>query len=309
VIAPLRSLGRTLLDAWGLLGRAPGWRYQVVERWGAALAEAQPLPRLLPGRLRIDCDLRELVDRVVYFRGLAEPVETWILLQLLRPGMVVVDAGANIGQYTLLAAQAVGPTGRVFAFEPIPPTFARLERHVRENRLANVVLRPEGLWDASATLKLAQPEGYADNAGTFTTGVVGAARYESVRAVAFDDVAAALGCAHVDVVKMDIEGAEPRALLGMRRMLERDHPFILLELNRSAVTRAGARLDDVWNFLTGQLGYRAWRIGETPALSGALGSVDGIEQENALFFTGEVPSALAAGWSLAEVLRWSRSGS
>lgn len=308
MIAPLRRAGRALLQLWGAAGRAPGLRYQVVERWGAALAEPQPLPCRLPGGLMLHCDLRELVDRIVYFNGLAEPVESWLLLKLLKPGMVVVDAGANIGQYTLLAARAVGPSGSVLAFEPVPFNFTRLIRHVSENRLANVSLYEEALWDSATTLELAQPEGYEDNTGTFSTGVHGATRYESVPALPFDEVASRMQLARVDVVKMDIEGGEYRALLGMQRTIDRDHPLLLVELNRVTLERAGSSLDQLWELLTVRFGYRAWRIGSTPEYGGLLHNINAVQQDNALFFTGDVPAVLRERWSLPDVLRWARAG-
>ena len=308
MIGSLRRAGRALLHLWGASGQAPGLHYQVVERWGAALAEPQSLPCRLPGGLRVHCDLRELVDRIVYFNGLAEPVESWLLLKMLKPGMVVVDAGANIGQYTLLAARAVGPSGSVLAFEPVSFNFTRLTRHVSENGLTNVSLDELALWDSITALELAQPEGYEDNTGTFSTGVQGATRYETVPAMPFDDVADRMKLSRVDVVKMDIEGGEYRALLGMQRTIDRDHPLLLVELNRVALERAGSSLDQLWELLTVRFGYRAWLVGSTPEHGGTLHNINAVQQGNAFFFTGDVPAVLRERWSLRDVLRWARSG-
>ena len=81
----------------------------------------------------------ELIPRTgqLYLRGEAETLIQRILTELLRPGMVFYDWGANIGLFSLLAARLVGPTGRVFSFEPDPDTAARLERNVARNGYQN----------------------------------------------------------------------------------------------------------------------------------------------------------------------------
>ena len=82
--------------------------------------------------LDMEFDLSDVIQRDMY-AGMYDPFETRRLRRFLRPGMVVADVGANIGYYTWLAASAIGPTGRVLAFEPGPYAFDRLQRVVREN--------------------------------------------------------------------------------------------------------------------------------------------------------------------------------
>ena len=81
-------------------------------------------------------------DRVIATHLLGDEIweasETAAFLAHVRPGMCVFDVGANIGYYTLLAARAVGPSGRVYAFEPEPHNFELLTRNVAENRFTNV---------------------------------------------------------------------------------------------------------------------------------------------------------------------------
>lgn len=303
-----RSLGRALLGLWGATGVAPGWRYYVVERWGARLAPAQRLDCVVAGGLRMECDLRDFVERFVYFMGLAEPIEAWVFLRLLSPGMTVIDVGANIGQYTLLAGRAVGPGGRVLAFEPMPANFARIERHVALNGLGNVTAYRVALWDQKTQLKFAQPPEYADNAGTFGPGIAGAAHYEDVDAIAFDDLALPEGLHRIGAIKIDAEGSELHALRGMRRTIERDRPVLLIELSRPATLRAGETLESLWQYLTVTLGYKAWKIGSTPEWSGPLTDITQVEHLNAVCYFGEPPTVLKDGWSYDDVLQWARSG-
>src|ERR1035441_6724268 len=78
-----------------------------------------------------------------------EPETKALLGSLIRPGMTVFDIGAHVGHYTLLAARIVGPTGRVYAFEPEPENFALLKRNVELNGYKNVTCVPKEIGRAS----------------------------------------------------------------------------------------------------------------------------------------------------------------
>src|SRR5688572_5258274 len=143
---PVRGVVRSLLRVWSRFPKAPGYLYQAVERWGSRLA-VRPLECRLFNGARMTCDLRDHVQRQIYFFGAYEPIETYLFRLLLRPGMVVVDVGANVGLYTLIAAGEVGVRGEVHAFEPVPETFERLVDHVMVNGVADIVrANPVGLW-------------------------------------------------------------------------------------------------------------------------------------------------------------------
>src|SRR5205807_1845884 len=81
------------------------------------------------------------------FWGTVERGMTLYLQSMLRPGMVFVDVGANIGIHTLHAARAVGASGMVYSFEPDPKTFAVLQQNVRANGIQRVELFPVALLD------------------------------------------------------------------------------------------------------------------------------------------------------------------
>jgi FkbM family methyltransferase len=303
---PLRAAGRALLETWGRLGKAPGWRYEAVERWGPLLGESSLRRRLVNG-CTVACDLKDHVERHIYFHGLYEPVECWVALQLMRPGMVMLDVGANVGQYAMLASTAVEYAGVVYAFEPAPQTFRRLQRNLAANALTNVRPFDWALSDAPGEVRLGLPAGSgAGNAGQFTMGAGGSPDAITCRAEALDARADELGLARVDFVKMDIEGAELRALTGMRRILERDRPILLVEVNREALGRAGTSPEVLWSLLCRDLGYRAWVLGSTLDACGAAADFSAIGQSNVVLHHDDLPDAVTGGWDLKTVLRWAR---
>jgi len=141
------------------------------------------------------------------------PLKGYEKLRPLRVGDIVVDAGAYPGDYTLFASRRVGPTGRVIAFEPDARNRAILERNVRLDGRSNVTIIPKGLWDRDDVLHL-------DQDGLAST-VVSHAADSTIEVTTLDAVVAALGLPRVDVLKMDIEGAEVRAVRGCVDTLRR----------------------------------------------------------------------------------------
>jgi FkbM family methyltransferase len=91
---------------------------------------------------------------IIMFRGQWEPGETFWIVKTLKKGDTVVDVGANIGYYTVIAAKIVGDEGRVYAFEPDPESFALLEANVRLNGLTNVVLEQKAASNEPGRLEL-----------------------------------------------------------------------------------------------------------------------------------------------------------
>lgn len=166
-----------------------------------------------------------------------DPLMISLFTQCLEPGMTVLDLGAQVGYFSLLAARRVGPQGRVFAFEPDPRNYAGLRANVHPNGFERVV-RP-------------LRKVVADRCGSATFYLAGSSRSSSllVRSdrecdgfctVEVTTIDAMPELQPVDIVKMDIEGAEPRALAGMAQTLRRNPDLVLfVEVNSSALRAAG----------------------------------------------------------------------
>lgn len=173
------------------------------------------------------------------FRGPLEPGLLRLFRSLIQPGMVVVDVGAHIGTYTLEAARLLAGHGKVYSFEPTPRTFAILRDNVQVNGFlesGNVVLCQAAVADRKGLATLGV---YPENSGhnTLFAGSDCPASVE-VPTIALDEALAAE--THVDVVKIDAEGAEPLILRGMGRILT-DNPGIriLMEFAPVHLKRAG----------------------------------------------------------------------
>ena len=213
---------------------------------------------------RIRMDLRDrTVTRALYLFRLYEPIETRCFVGLFRMGMTVVDIGANTGYYTILAAMGVGPHGKVIAFEPYPPNADLLRRNVALNNLGNV--RVEACAVASRTGPAALylcsiNEGDhrvydGDDDGFYNAGR--ARERIPVAAVALDDYVERLGL-DVDLMKVDIQGAEHSALMGMRRTLSARRELVLMsEFWPHGLLRSGTRPEEFLGEM-GALGFRTF---------------------------------------------------
>jgi FkbM family methyltransferase len=192
-------------------------------------------------------------------RGAYEPYETGLLLALIEPGSVVLDIGANIGYHTVQFAQAVGPGGHVYAFEPDPDNLRVLRHNLRCNRLTNVTVVPKAVAAASGTLRLYRS---TENLGDHRVYDSGDRRdVIDIPAVAIDDgFGGATG--HTSLIKLDIQGAEPMALRGMRRFIDQ-HPeaWIATELWPIGLERGGSSLAEYLGQLRA-LGAALLRIDE-----------------------------------------------
>lgn len=145
-----------------------------------------------------------------------ESAETRVFKERLRPGMTVFDLGANIGYYSVLASRLVGPTGRVFSFEPDIDNLHLLQRNLRANGCANVEVCPYAVSESLGFADLYRNDS-APSAHSIAVPPPGSVAGRRVVSVPLDGLFPPGICPNL--VKMDIEGAEFAALRGMRRML------------------------------------------------------------------------------------------
>jgi len=183
-----------------------------------------------------------------------EPEETELVSSLLHEGDVFVDVGANVGYFTLLASECVGSSGKVFAFEPAPRNFVLLSKNAEINHCANVRCEQKAVTDRNQPLELhlssfnfgdhrifpsQDDENY--NRGHQRTRT----RVEGITLDSYFPPGA-----HIDFIKMDIQGAEYFAIQGMKRVVL-DNPAVMLMMEfwphglRQAGVEPEALLDEL----------------------------------------------------------------
>lgn len=169
-----------------------------------------------------------------YLRGRAESRVQEALAARLRPGMVFYDLGANIGLFSLLAARIVGPTGRVYSFEPDTEVVARLRRNVERNGFSNVTVVESGVWSSNEDVRFIPSDSSSPDRGLGRIEIAGGGSGRLIRCVTLDDFQ---GDAP-DAIKCDVEGAEFAALKGAEILLRWHRPWIICEMHSAENDRA-----------------------------------------------------------------------
>lgn len=211
------------------------------------------------GAFSFDCSVRDQLARAVYFAGSFEAPELAFLRETLHPGMTFVDVGANWGLFSLFAASRVGGAGKVLAFEPDGRMFHLLRENVKRNRLRQIELFQVAIADRSCEMTLVSHDRASDNWGVsrIATNATQLARF-TVPCKPLDAVMDEATLAVVDLVKIDVEGAEDLVLHGMLNGLRKQrYRRILLELHPSELNERGQTMAEVISVLTSE-GYKGW---------------------------------------------------
>ena len=232
------------------------------------------------GNLKVSVDLRD--QRMLWVFGeLLEPGhESRIMRSSMSEGDTFLDVGANHGSYSLMAAQVVGPAGRVIAFEPQPRLASLIQRSFEANDLRHCQVYEVACSDRGGVSDFYIPSAGSGSGGLYERFSANADhRRISVKTSRFDD---AIDWEHLPgrvFVKLDVEGSEFSFLLGAEKMLRCRRPQILFEINPISAEAAGHSVADVLRLLD-SLGYARFaeidRYPETTSLRG----VDCTRQRN-----------------------------
>jgi FkbM family methyltransferase len=177
------------------------------------------------------------------------------LRQLVKPGMIAYDVGANIGYISLMLAHLVGSDGKVFSFEALPSNTIRWQENISLNGLSDRTHLIHGaVADRQSTIR------FLVHASGGMGKVIGSAGREEtykdeieVPGISLDDFVFYQNNPAPDVIKLDIEGGEVLALPGMRRVLSEAQPALLMELHGQESIRVS------WEILS-DTGYRICRM-------------------------------------------------
>lgn len=178
------------------------------------------------------------------------PVRGYWLCYKLKQGDIVVDAGAYPGDYAVFAAKKVGESGRVIAFEPDVKNRKILTRNIKREGLKNVIVVPRGLWNKNTTLNFKSSDGL--HSTLYSENVT-----ESIEVVKLDDILKKLKIKKINVLKMDIEGAEIEAIKGAVSTLKKNKVQVMIASYH--IVKGKRTSYFIENFLR-KIGYKAESI-------------------------------------------------
>jgi FkbM family methyltransferase len=208
-----------------------------------------------------------IIDPTTYFsdvfvKGFYEIDLVNYFKKSLRPGMTCIDIGANIGYFTMLMAKRVGPRGSVISFEPTQNSLDLLRRNIQLNGFDNVVAENLALSDYNGAARFHEgPPGYEvyNSIGRITHPSAKDQSFtaRSVSCVTLDDYLAARNIEKVDVIKIDVEGAELSVLRGMEKTLQTNpNARLIVEFAEQTTRGFGYSAKEIGDWLT----KRGWRL-------------------------------------------------
>ena len=192
--------------------------------------------------------------------GVYEPVETRVVIACVSEGNIAFDVGANIGWYTTLLSQLVGPRGTVHAFEPLANTYQILTSNCRLNGCLNVVLNNIALGDRDGRVTMHYyPDEACGNASMVRSSTASSVQ-STCDLTTLDGFVLKHRVSQCDFIKCDAEGAEMAFIKGACRTLQQFVPSILIELNPHIFAMAGYSSSDLLRKIREYGPYRFFSI-------------------------------------------------
>lgn len=241
------------------LVKRAAWRL----RW---LGASGPMELRMNGGFSIAAP-RGAAGALIYYLGNSEPESAGFIGSFLKPGMVFFDVGAHIGEYTLIASRAVGPTGAIHAFEAQPDTFALLRRNCTANGAENVKLNRSAVCDRQGEVEFDISEEPSMSSMAAAVEVERKRARIRVPGVTLDQYCQT-HCTWPSLLKIDVEGAELLVLRGAADVLRRppgEAPAIIFECLTSTYVRFGYGRETVVTYLN-SFGYEVFRMAEDGTL-------------------------------------------
>jgi FkbM family methyltransferase len=234
---------------------------------------------------------KDQLSRAMYSSSTYEPNTLSVLRTLLSAGSIFLDVGANAGVFSVVASRWVTPGGRVYAFEPSAREYARLLDNIQLNGIEGIVTPVRAAMSATpgrAMLRVASAQyGGLNTLGTeFPYEGVDTAGIEEVEVTTLDAFVERRALPRIDVVKMDIEGAEAAALAGAERTLSELRPALVLELFARSLATNGASIGDVEQHLR-DASYRCFRIDDETAALVPVPDLAALDEQNVVALPAE----------------------
>lgn len=186
-----------------------------------------------------------------YFPQNYEAENFEFLSRSCKPGAVIIDIGAHIGLFSVIAAQVTGKAGKVYAFEPAPATYALLQKTIAINKMEDVVeTRQQAVGQATGKITFFVSDNHADNSNSLVN-------YKEDRSLHGIDVAVTTidnfvqekNITRLNFIKIDVEGAEYDALKGACNTFNNLKPACIVAIHPQPIAAKGDKLEDIYDLI------------------------------------------------------------
>ncbi len=214
--------------------------------------------KTLHNGLKMKLHPQEHIQRQIFWYGYYEKDQVLCFESFLKPGMTVADIGANAGYYSLIASPKI-LSGRVYSFEPSPLSYKELKENITLNKISNII--PINMGISSLTTESSFYISNADNTGM--SGLTRAGNFsgsvETIQLTTLDEFVRKEEIDKIDIIKMDIEGAEVQALMGMQNTIAMHRPIIFAEVCQELLTRFNNTVNEIYVLMKAK-DYKAYQL-------------------------------------------------
>lgn len=210
----------------------------------------------------------EWIQQHIFFFGVYDVAGINFIKRTLKPDDVFIDIGANIGTYSIAASGCLDKDkgGTIYSFEPVSGVYKRLMENIELNEIDNIFSKKLAIFDEHKTIELYLSSNENLGMSSIFHHDTESGEVESVNAVKLDDFMSENNIRKVNLIKIDIEGAEIFALNGMVNTLREFTPILLVEISENVLQGDVVRGVDVFNFMR-DIGYFPYSINESGEIS------------------------------------------
>lgn len=212
----------------------------------------------LPNGLLMELSASDHIEKYLFWYGAYEKKEVSTMQTLLHTDSVVVDIGANVGYYSLMAAEKV-TTGHIYSFEPVSKNLEKLERNISLNKLT--VIHPIQTAISNVSGRTVIYISADDNSGM--SGLRAAENFsgqsETVKCLTLDEAVTAYNIPKINLVKIDVEGSEVNVLRGMTKTITEQLPVLLMEVSAATLAMYHEKIQTIYQLLSAK-GYIACKV-------------------------------------------------
>jgi len=264
-----RHLLKILMSNFKLRGRA-----RIVKYFAPLLISKEDyFVNSMIGDIPLNLDTTNIQEQFMYYGILGDDVIRFFK-KIVTKGDVVIDVGANVGYMSAHLANLVGKGGEVHSFEPVPYLFKRLQNLAETSSRSGYTIKANSFALGDKPGKVEIMVNGKENIGWNT--IVPGTMHDSVvsekymiEMETFDNYIKKIGMppSKVSFIKIDVEGAEPLVLLGMKEFFEAGgKPAIICEINPHAAPHIGVKMEDIFSFLC-NYGYKVYLLGKKGKIS------------------------------------------
>lgn len=238
----------------------------------------------LPDNFYMLLNPTEHIQQQLFWYGYYEKELRELLKKIVRPGDVFLDLGANIGYFSLLVANDF-PSAKIISFEPIKALFQNMNDNISLNNIKNIstINAAVGEINDEEDLFVSAP----DNLGmsSFKQPENYSGKKEKVIVVTIDDWFKTSGLSKIDIIKLDVEGSELAGLKGMKEVLQKQKPVLIVEINPETLIMFNLKPSDIYDYLR-QFNFEGFLILENCRLK-HLNPAEISQTANVLFIHNE----------------------